>query len=278
MENYQSRREFLNNLRKLGGVAIASTIPSFITGCGNSKEYEVQIMQGNSAEKAEPVKLEISPIEVLVDEYSTKLSAGTLNKTPVAFGIVNNELYCIENPTDLFQKLDDSLYLDGDAVILGILQNTPVRKRSSSKSGQVQINDNVVFNPVYLEDKIIEIRTGNKNIGYRSRKIPAVKITNQDCSENVTYAFFTIPGGKSTLGSLYAVEEPSFDVDGKNSTLTLNNKCKRIIVKGEGAEYKPLKVYLGSIPSKEEKNEKNNSKDSEKAEEDVSSEPHNPKE
>ena len=214
MENYQSRREFLNNLRKLGGVAIASTIPSFITGCGNSKEYEVQIMQGNSAEKAEPVKLEISPIEVLVDEYSTKLSAGTLNKTSLAFGIVNDGLYCMEIPAKSFS--DDSLYLDGDAVILGILQNTPVRKRSSSKSGQVQINDNVVFNPVYLEDKIIEIRTGNKNIGYRSRKIPAVKITNQDCSENVTYAFFTIPGGKSTLGSLYAVEEPSFDVDGKH--------------------------------------------------------------
>ncbi|MBI4154772.1 hypothetical protein HY498_01660 [Candidatus Woesearchaeota archaeon] len=271
MENYNTRREFLSNLGKLGGIVIASTIPSFLTGCGN-KEYEIKIMKTGSPEKAEPVKLEISPIEILVDEYSTKLSAGTLNKTPVALGIVDNELYCIENPTDLFQKLDDKLYLDGDAVLLGNLEHEAIRKRgSSSKQGKVNLEGNDVFHPVYLEDKVIEIRTGNKNIGFRSRKIPAVKVTNQACSSSVVYAFFTIPGEESIAGSLYAVENPVFDIDGNNNTVTLNNKCKRIIVKGEGAEYKSLRVILGSVSEKENQESKGN-KDTEEAKEDAPSE------
>ncbi|MBI4154773.1 hypothetical protein HY498_01665 [Candidatus Woesearchaeota archaeon] len=249
MDNYNpSRRDFL----KTGlGLIIASSIPPFIiTGCGK-KEYELKIIKAGSVEKVKPVKLKIAPIEVLINEYSTKLSAGTLNNTSLALGIIKGELYCIEIPIDLSQKLDDKLYLDANAVILGSLQHVPVRKRrsSNSNSGQVQINDNDVFNPVYLEDKVIEIKIGNDNIGFRSRKIPAVKVTNQDCSSSVVYTFFTIPGEKSTAGSLYAVENPVFDIDEKIKAIILNNKCKRIIVKGEGAEYKLLKMHI-NIPEK----------------------------
>ena len=235
MNNYdRTRREFL---KKSLGLIVASSISHFLTGCGK-KEYELKIIKSGSVEKVKPVKLKIAPIEVLVDKYSTKLSAGTLNKTSLAFGIVNDGLYCMEIPAKSFS--DDKLYLNANAILLGNLQHVPVRKRGYSNLGQVQINDNDVFNPVYLEDKVIEIKIDN--IDYRITRIPAVEITNPDCSENVTYVFFTIPG--EDVPRLYAVKEPSFDIDEKNKIITLNNKCKHIIVKGEGAEYKPLKVHI----------------------------------
>lgn len=226
MDTYNiSRRDFLGSgFKTLSGIAVAASVPSFLTGCGKGKTVEPRLWipaDQDNALQVYPANVNVKPIPIGIGKetlglsgISVSYSGSELAKSfEKPFGVFynGNQWVLIEDPTNELTINKGELTLQGIIVCL----NT-----GSRSSGNVNLGSR-------RSARLVEIVEKNADLSFSDAKgkiqteLSAVGLDNAG-----TYTFVVVPSAEdSNQRGLYVVNDSDRNFYKKGRDITFKGKA-----------------------------------------------------
>jgi len=242
-----SRRGFLDlGARSLGGIAIATAVPSFLTGCGKGKNEKLNLKYDSDGRDgfSRPVKAVSVPVNTIkipvnFGNYEAEIPGGNVDGVVYGFVRRGNELFAMEDPTQNIDFYDErQAVLRGQAVLLGNL----IRYRADPSQVQIKGRKFGVLQPVeYIQEKLpVDVLQGG------------ITIEGVEFAEHQGYLFFKTliqKDEKEEFGGLYALRRPVTEasVIGPDLIIQGNGILVRGSKSGKQPKTEPLELLIPII-------------------------------
>ncbi len=225
--------KFLKRLCVIGGIAVATTVPTFLTGCGKQSgklnlEYD---LNDNYSAVLNAVSVPVNTVKLPVKfgNYEAEIPGGNIDKHLFGFVRRGNELLAMENPTKNLTIYDEKqAVLQGPAVLLGKLS----RYHEGNSRVKVHSKEFGVLLPVtYIDEQLpVGVHQGN------------ITLEGVEFAQHQGYLFAKTLDKEGKFLGLYAFRRPIPEVEVKGLELII--KGNGLLVLGSEAGKGPRKEQL----------------------------------